>query len=164
MAPRVEWFLHSQSVHNALSSVENCQQENSSLKSHFLQVHLFQTKNFEMHLHFLIYVWVRVHCRHTSQQIYKRSICILIGKRTGRDEYVEDQLNVASKTYLFNDTDGKRYLEDIYSMKSWSNKNAILNFFSPNQTFTLKFGHFCIIQRKNNRFQIKNEQEMDFHF
>ena len=94
---------------------------------------MFQTKNFEMHLHFLIYVWVRVHCRHTSQQIYKRSICILIGKRTGRDEYVEDQLNVASKNfakYLFDDTDGKRYLEDICSMKGWSDKNAILSVFS----------------------------------
>ena len=34
-------------------------------------------------------------------------------KRTGCDEYVEDQLNVADKNfakYLFDDTDGKRYL------------------------------------------------------
>ena len=42
-------------------------------------------------------------------------------------------MNVASKNfakYLFDDTDGKRYLEDICSMKGPSEKNAILNFFS----------------------------------
>ena len=30
--------------------------------------------------------------------------------------------------YLFDDTDGKRYSEDICSMKGWSDKNAILEF------------------------------------
>ena len=60
----------------------------------------------------LLYL-VRVDCRPTSQQIYKRTSSNLIRKRTGCDEYVEDQLNVASKNfakYLFDDTDGKRYL------------------------------------------------------
>ena len=77
-------------------------------------------------------LWVRVDCRPTSQQIYKRTSSNLIRKGTGCDEYVEDQLNVASKNfakYLFDDTDGKRYLEDICSMKGWSDKNAILSFF-----------------------------------
>ena len=86
-----------------------------------------------MHFRFLFYIWVRVDCRPTSQQIYKRTSSNLIRKGTGCDEYVEDQLNVASKNfakYLFDDTDGKRYLEDICSMKGWSEKNAILNFFS----------------------------------
>ena len=97
-------------VHYAVSSVGDCQQENSSFKSHFLQVHLFQTKVFEMHFRFLLYIWVRVDCRPTSQQIYKRTSSNLIRKGTGCDEYVEDQLNVASKNfakYLFDDTDGK---------------------------------------------------------
>ena len=100
-------------LHYAASSVEDCQQENSSFKSHFLQVHLFQTKIFEMHFRFLFCIWVRVDCRPTSQQIYKRTSSNLIRKGTGCDEYVEDQLNVASKNfakYLFDDTDGKRYL------------------------------------------------------
>ena len=60
----------------------------------------------------LLYL-VRVDCRPTSQQIYKRTSSNLIRKGTGCDEYVEDQLNVASKNfakYLFDDTDGKRYL------------------------------------------------------
>ena len=94
---------------------------------------MFQTKIFEMHFRFLFCIWVRVDCRPTSQQIYKRTSSNLIRKGTGCDEYVEDQLNVASKNfakYLFDDTDGKRYLEDICSMKGWSGKDAILNFFS----------------------------------
>ena len=100
-------------LHYAASSLGNCQQENSIFKSHFLQVYLFQTKIFEMHFRFLLYIWVRVDCRPTSQQIYKRTSSNLIRKGTGCDEYVEDQLNVASKNfakYLFDDTDGKRYL------------------------------------------------------
>ena len=46
--------------------------------------------------------------------------------------------------YLFDDTDGKRYLEDICSMKGWSDKNAILNFFSRHDLSALhtKF-HTC---------------------
>ena len=54
-------------------------------------------------------------------------------KKTGCDEYVEDQLNVGNKNfakYPFDDTDSKRYLEDICSMKGWSDKDAILNLFS----------------------------------
>ena len=76
-----------------------------------------------MHFRFLVYSWVRVDCRPTSQQIYKKNISNLIRRRTGCDGYVEDQLNVANKNfakYLFDDTDGKRYLEDICSMKGWS--------------------------------------------
>ena len=46
--------------------------------------------------------------------------------------------------YLFDDTDGKSYLEDICSMKGWSDKNAILNFFSRHDLTALhtKF-HIC---------------------
>ena len=109
----IKLFFFFMSLHYAASSVGDCQQENSSFKSHFLQVHLFQTKIFEMHFRFLFYIWVRVDCRPTSQQIYKRTSSNLIRKGTGCDEYVEDQLNVASKNfakYLFDDTDGKRYL------------------------------------------------------
>ena len=100
-------------LHYAASSLGNCQQENSIFKSHFLQVYLFQTKIFEMHFRFLLHIWVRVDCRPTSQQIYKRTSSNLIRKGTGCDEYVEDQLNVASKNfgkYMFDDTDDKRYL------------------------------------------------------
>ena len=74
-----------------------------------------------MHFRFLFCIWVRVDCRPTSQQIYKRTSSNLIRKGTGCDEYVEDQLNVASKNfakYLFDDTDGKSYLEDICSLKA----------------------------------------------
>ena len=49
---------------------------------------------------------------HEPANLQKKQ-CNLIRKRTGCDEYVEDQLNVASKNfakYLFDDTDGKRYL------------------------------------------------------
>ena len=77
------------------------------------QLHLFQTKRFEMHFRFLLYIWVGVDCRPRSQQICKRTSSNLIRKRAGCDEYVEDQLNVADKNfakYLFDDTDGKIYL------------------------------------------------------
>ena len=53
-------------------------------------------------------------------------------KKTGCDKYVQDQLNLTSKNlakYLFDEKIGKKYLEDICSMKGWSDKNAILNFF-----------------------------------
>ena len=100
-----------------------------------------------MHFRFLLYIWVRVDCRPTSQQIYKRTSSNLIRKKTGCGEYVADQLNVAGKNfakYLFDDTDGKGYLEDICSMKGWSGKNAILNFFSRHDQIALhtKF-HTC---------------------
>ena len=42
-------------------------------------------------------------------------------------------MNVPSKLlskYPFDDKDGKTYMENICSMKGWSNKNVILNFFS----------------------------------
>ena len=63
---------------------------------------------------------MRVDCTPKSQQIYKRTSSNSTTKKTGCDEYVEDQLNVANKKlakYLFHDTDGKRYMEDICSMK-----------------------------------------------
>ena len=53
-------------------------------------------------------------------------------KKTGCDIYVQDQLNLGNKNlakYLFDEKIGKKYLEDICSMKGWSDKNAILNFF-----------------------------------
>ena len=55
-----------------------------------------------------------------------------LNKKTGFDEYVEDQWNVASKISpnirLMNNME-KKYLEDICSMKGLLSKKAILNFF-----------------------------------
>ena len=90
-------------------------------------------KIFEMHFHFLLNIWVQVDCRPISQQIYKRTNSNSIRKKTGCDENVEDQLNVASKNlakYSFDDKDGRKYLEDICSLNGWSDKKAILSFFS----------------------------------
>ena len=67
---------------------------------------MLQTEIFEMHFRFLLSIWVRVDCRPTSQQIFKSTSNNLIRKRTGCDEYVEDQLNVGNKNftkYLFDD-------------------------------------------------------------
>ena len=75
---------------------------------------------------------MQVYCRPISQQIYRRTSRNLIRKKTGCDEYPENQLNVASKNlakYPFDEKDGKKYLEGICSMKGWSDKKAILNFF-----------------------------------
>ena len=55
----------------------------------------------------------------------------LIRKRTGCDEYVEDQVNVGYKKntkYLFDDRDCIEYFADSCSIKGCSEKNAILNF------------------------------------
>ena len=57
-----------------------------------------QKKIFEMHFPFILLIKVRVDCRLISQQIYKRVSSNLIRKKTGCDKYIEDQLNVASKT------------------------------------------------------------------
>ena len=87
---------------------------------------------FEMHFHFLLKILMRVDWNRMSQQIHKRTSTNSIGKKTRWDDYVEDQLNVASKNltkYPFDDEDSKKYLEDICSIKSCSDKNAILNFF-----------------------------------
>ena len=62
-----------------------------------------------MHFRFLLYIWVRVDCRPTSKNFAK---------------------------YLFDDTDGKRYLEDICSMKGWFDKNAIGTFFSARPSWS----------------------------
>ena len=59
---------------------------------HFLKVYWFQTKIFVGHFHFLLNIWVRVDCTPKSQQIYSSNST---RKKTGCDEYVEDQLNVA---------------------------------------------------------------------
>ena len=67
-----------------------------------------------------------------ASKFTKDPVAIQPEKKTGCDEYVEDQLNVANKNltkYLFHDKDGKRYLEDICSMKGWSDKKAIWIFF-----------------------------------
>ena len=81
------------------------------------------------------------------KQVYNRTICISIGKETGCNEYVEDQLNVARKKlakYPFDEKDGKKYLKDICSMNGWTDKNAILSFFSWHNLTSLhtKF-HIC---------------------
>ena len=56
----------------------------------------------------------------------------LIRKKTGCDEYPENQLNVASKNlakYPFDEKDGKKNLEGICSMKAWSDKKNYFEFF-----------------------------------
>ena len=101
--------------------------------------------------------------RKPLDQIWKESVEIQSEKRC--DEYGEDQLNVASKNlakYLFDGKDSKKHLEDIWSMNDCSDENFILNFRNIwqniwKQIFILKFGQFCIIERKRNRFLIKNE-------
>ena len=85
-----------------------------------------------MHFRFLLHIWVRVDCRPISQQIYNRTSSNSIRKETACKEYVEDQLNVARKNppkYPFNEKGGNKYLEDISSIDSWSDKKAILSFF-----------------------------------
>ena len=70
-----------------------------------------------------------VDCRPKRQQIYKRSNSNSIRRKAVCDEYVEDQLNVVSKSlaeYPFDEKDGKK---DICSASGCSEKNAILNFF-----------------------------------
>ena len=81
----------------------------------------------------LLHIWVGVDCRPIASKIYQTITSNLIRKKTGCDEYIEDELNVASKSlpkYSFHDKDDKRYLEDICSVNGWSGKKAILNFFS----------------------------------
>ena len=77
---------------------------------------MFQTKIFEVPFHFLLHIWVQVDCRPISQQVYERTSRNSIREKTGCDEYLEDQLNVASKNrikYPFDEKDGKKYLGNI---------------------------------------------------
>ena len=88
---------------------------------------MFQTKIFEVHFHFLLHIWVQVDRTLTSQQIYERASSNSIRKKTGCDEYLEDQLNVTGKNlakYTLDEKDGKKYLEYICSMKGWSDNNS----------------------------------------
>ena len=67
-------------------------------------------------------------------------------KKTGYDEYVEDQLNMASKSfakYPFGEKDGKQYLEDICAMSGWSDKKTILYFFSARLNWSTRQFHIC---------------------
>ena len=64
-----------------------------------------------MHFRFLLHIWVQADCRPISQQICKRNSSNWIRKKTECDEYVEDQLNVASKNiakYPFDYKDGEQ--------------------------------------------------------
>ena len=65
----------------AASFLRKCQQENSIFMSHFLQVHFFQTKIFDVHFHFLLHNWVQVDCWPISQQINKRTSSNSIRKK-----------------------------------------------------------------------------------
>ena len=61
-------------------------------------------------------------------------------------------MNVASKNlakYPFDEKYGKKYLEDICSIKGWSDKKAILNFLSWHHLTALhtKF-HICQTPRR----------------
>ena len=70
-----------------------------------------------MHFHFLLHIWVQVDRTLTSQQIYERTNNNSIRKKTGCDEYLEDQLNVAGKNlakYTLDEKDGRNNLEDIF--------------------------------------------------
>ena len=69
------------------------------------------------------------------------------------NEYVEDQLNVASKNLasFFYEKIGKQYLEDICSMKGWSDKDAILNLFSRHNLSALHT-KFHTSQTPSSRF------------
>ena len=100
-----------------------------------------------MHFRFLLYISVRVDCRPLSQQIYTRTSSNSIRKETGCNKYVEDQLNVARKNLAkcpFDEKDGNKYFEDICSLNGWSDKNAVLSFFSRHNMTALhaKF-HIC---------------------
>ena len=67
--------------------------------------------------HFLLRIWVQVDRTLTSQQIYERTSSNSIRKKTGCDEYLEDQLNVAGKNlakYTLDEKDGRNNLEDIF--------------------------------------------------
>ena len=55
----------------------------------------FRQKHLKCTFAFFLHFWVQVDCRPISQQIYKRTSSNSIRKKTGCDEYVEDQLNVA---------------------------------------------------------------------
>ena len=67
-----------------------------------------------------------------ASKFTKEPVAIQPEKKTGCDEYVEDQLNVANKNlakYLFDEKNGKKCLEDTCSMKGRSDKNTIWTFF-----------------------------------
>ena len=82
---------------------------------------MFQIKIFEVHFHFLLHIWVQVVCRPIGQQIYNRTSSNSIRKDIGCNKYDEDQLKVARKNltkYLFDEKDGNKYLEDIFSINA----------------------------------------------
>ena len=58
---------------------------------------VYQTEIFEMHFHFLLHIRVRVDSRPISQQIYKELSTSIRRRQDVMNEYVKDQLNVASK-------------------------------------------------------------------
>jgi len=124
---------------------------------------LCQTKIFEMHFRFLLHFWVRVFCRPISQEIYTKTSSNSIRKRTGYNEYVEDQLNMARKNlanYPFDEKDSNKYLKDICSMNGWSDKNAILSFFSRHN-LTALHTKFHICQTTRSRFLQITSQKFD---
>ena len=86
-----------------LSSLGNCRKENSSFKSHFLQINLFQTKILEMLFRFRLHIWVRVDCRPISQQIYnyKRTSSNLIKKKRQDIRQLNTLLKIETVLLLF---------------------------------------------------------------
>ena len=98
--------------------------------------------NFEVHFRCLLNIWVWVDCRPIRQQIYTRTNSSSIGKETGCNEYVEDQLKIARKNlakYPLDEKDGNKYLEHICSMNGWSDLKFVKYFTRPDfrgQNFT----------------------------
>ena len=89
-----------------------------------------------MQFHFLLHIWVWDDCRSISQQIYKRTISNLI--RKNRMWWIcWGPVELASKNlakYLFDEKNGKTYLEDICFM-DWQKCYCEL-FFSARPTCT----------------------------
>ena len=103
--------------------------EKMSIGKFNLQVS-FSLGLFELHFSFLIYIWVGVDCRPVSQQIY------VLGTRMWLEKTLPIILLMKKN----------KYLEDTCSMNGWSDKKAILSFFSRHNLTALhtKF-HICQI-------------------
>ena len=100
-------------------------------------------KNIWSVLSLSLHIWVQVDCRPISKQIYKRT---RIRKKTGCDEYLEDQLNMASKNcanYPFDEKDGKNIWQICAPWRAGLTKKLVELFFSAwYKCLNAKF-HIC---------------------
>ena len=147
-----------------------------------------------MQFHFLLHIWVWDDCRSISQQIYKRTISNLIRKNwmwwiCWGPVASKNLANICLMKKLVKNiweifapwTDKNGIVNFFFSARPTCTTHQIsylsdstLTFFANNfaniwqdiwkQISILKFGQFCIILRKNNRFQIIKEQEKIFTF